>query len=200
MDGYLGEHSSELNAFTSFYKQAVEHIHSVMPTVKTGTIITFNSLIGDINILNTLLPISDFICYTYYPTNLSNANWEMRQPGDVFKDINLMAEKAGNKPFAFAEIGYASSADNNSSETLQQAFVKNMFAALQPYKNSKRLAFIFYHGLYDYPPGFCEQYAQSQDIDAQYLCSFMNSLGLKDYASGKTKKAYTEFFDDLQSW
>ena len=39
----------------------------------------------------------------------------------------MMAEKAGAKSFAFTEIGYSSSAENNSSEQLQKQFVETMF-------------------------------------------------------------------------
>ncbi|CAN5715825.1 hypothetical protein BH10BAC2_BH10BAC2_17310 [soil metagenome] len=75
-----------------------------------------------------------------------------------------------------------------------------MFDALQPYKNEGKLAFIFYHGLYDYPPDFCSQYAQSQGIDSTYLCGFMNNLGLKNYITGQLKQAWNAFLNKLATW
>lgn len=200
VDGYLSVNPAELNPFSTFYKQVIDHIHTKMPGVKVGTIITFNSLIDHPAIFNTLTPNSDFICYTYYPTNNTNPNWQMRPPNDVFSDITFMAEKAGSKPFAFTEIGYPSSPENNSSETLQKEFVENMFDALQPYKKEGKIAFIFYHGMYGYPPGFCSQYAQSQGIDSAHLCGFMNNLGLKNYITGQPRQAWNAFLNKLDSW
>ncbi len=200
VDGYLSANPAALNAFTTFYTASIDHIHLKMPQVKVGTIITFNSLTDHPEIFNTLTPGSDFICYTYYPTDITNANWQMRAPTDAIADIALMAQKAGDKPFAFTEIGYASSIENNSSETLQKQFVENMFNTLKPYKDQGKLAFIFYHGLYDYPPDFCTGYAQSQGIDPAHLCGFMNNLGLKNYITGQPKQAFNAFFNKLANW
>jgi hypothetical protein len=200
VDGYLSSHPAELNAFSTFYQEAISEIHIKMPLVKVGTILTFSSALNNPVIFNTLAPASDFICYTYYPTNDAAPNWQMRNPSEAVADINLMAQKAGNKPFAFTEIGYPSSPENNSSEILQKQFVENMFDALRTYKENGKLEFIFYHGLYDYPTGFCSQYAQSQNVDSSYLCGFMNNLGLKNYATGAPKQSWDMFVNKLSTW
>ncbi len=200
IDGYLSSNLRELPAFSTFYQEAVNEIHIKMPLVKVGTVLTFSSVVNNPAIFNALAPVSDFICYTYYPTNDASPNWQMRPPSDVIADINLMAQKAGNKPFAFTEIGYPSSTENYSSELLQKQFVENMFDALRPYKENGKLEFIFYHGLYDYPTGFCSQYAQSQNVDSTYLCGFMNTLGLKNFTTGAPKQAWAMFVNKLATW
>ena len=200
VDGYLTTNSTELNAFSVFYEQTVNHIHTKIPSVKVGTIITYNSVVENPIIFETLNPFSDFICYTYYPTDTTNPNWQMRSPNEVHSDILFMAEKAGNKPFSFTEIGYPSSIENNSSELLQTQFVENMFETLKPYKNAEKLEFIFYHGMYDYQPDFCVEYAQLQGIDATYLCGFMNNLGLKSYETGQSKQSWNTFVNKLSDW
>lgn len=200
VDGYLTIHPAELNAFLFFFQAAVTHLHTILPSVKVGTIITFNAAKNNPGIFNTLAPYGDFIGYTYYPTDDANSNWQMRPPTDVSMDIAKMAAKAGNKPFAFTETGYPSSTENHSSEGLQKQFVDNMFNALRPYKEQGRLAFLFYHGLYDYPAGVCGPYAQSQGIDSAYLCGFMNHLGLKNYTTGTPKQALNAFTDQLKNW
>lgn len=200
VDGYLSSNPAELNAFLTFYQEAINEIHSKIPFVKVGTILTFSSVVNNPTIFNALAPPSDFICYTYYPTNEASPNWQMLPPSNTIADINLMAQKSGNKPFAITEIGYPSSVENNSSEILQEQFVVNMFNALSTYKDNGKLDFIFYHGLYDYPTGFCNQYAQSQNIDPTYLCGFMNNLGLKSYETGVPKASYQTFIDKLATW
>ncbi|MFN3137531.1 MAG: hypothetical protein ACE37L_07575 [Allomuricauda sp.] len=200
VDGYLTTNASELNAFSVFYEQTVNHIHTKIPFVKVGTIITYNSVVENPIIFETLNPYSDFICYTYYPTDTTNPNWQMRLPTEASSDILYMAEKAGDKPFAFTEIGYPSSAENNSSELKQSQFVENMFETLKPYKDIGKLEFLFYHGMYDYQPDFCVEYAQSQGIDDTYLCGFMNNLGLKSYATGQAKQSWNTFVNELSDW
>lgn len=200
VDGYLTANPASLNAFSLFYQQSVNRIHQKMPWVKVGTIITFNSLSTSPLVFNTLTPHSDFICYTYYPTDASNPNWQMRAPTDVANDMAFMANQAGDKPFAFTEIGYPSSTNNNSSESLQQQFVENMFESLRSYQEKRKLEFIYFHGLYDYPPDFCEPYAQAQGVDPTYLCGFMNSLGLNHYDTSEPKQSWNSFVDKLKSW
>jgi hypothetical protein len=200
VDGYLTSNPTSLNAFSSFYQESVNRIHQKMPWVKVGTIITFNSLSTNPIVFNTLSTHSDFICYTYYPTDNSDSNWQMRKPTDVLSDIAVMADKAGNKSFAFTEIGYPSSPSNNSSESLQKQFIENLFEVLRPYKENRKLEFIYYHGLYDYPPNFCEPYAQAQGVDATYLCGFMNSLGLNHYDTSEPKQSWNSFVDKLKDW
>ncbi len=200
VDGYLSSNATEIIAFSNFFQQAINEIHIKMPLVKVGTILTFSSLVNNPTIFNALAPSSDFICYTYYPTNEATPNWQMRPPSDAIADISLMAQMAGSKPFAFTEIGYPSSIGNNSSELLQKQFVENIFDALRPFKENGKLEFIFYHGMHDYPTGFCTQYAQSQNIDATYLCEFMNNLGLKNYITGQPKQAWDTFVLKLSTW
>jgi hypothetical protein len=200
VDAYLSTNPGELNAFKIFYTQAVNHIHQTMPWIKAGTIITFNSHSSNLTIFNTLTPLSDFVCYTYYPTDEQSPQWKMRPPADAVSDIKMMAERAGSKSFAFTEIGYSSSTENNSSEQLQKQFVETMFASLRPYKETGKLEFVYYHGLYDYAPGFCNGYGQSQGIDPTYLCGFLNNLGLKNYTTGNPKPAWDAFVKQMNTW
>ena len=57
VDGYLTMNSSELNAFSIFYQQIVDHVHTKIPSVKVGTIITFNSVVDNPIILTVSLRI-----------------------------------------------------------------------------------------------------------------------------------------------
>lgn len=200
VDAYLSANSSELIAFSTFYQEAVNRIHEKMPWIKVGTIITFYSAATNPVVFNALLPISDFVCYTYYPVDNSNPDWQMLPPEDVVSDITLMATLAGSKTFGLTEIGYASSAANNSSEAQQKEFIEVMFKSFKPYKNNGKLEFLYYHGLYDYPPDFCESYAESQGVSPIGLCSFMNTLGLKSYETGEPKAAWETFENMLKSW
>lgn len=200
IDGFLSANPEQIQKFKVFYLSAVEKIHTLNPKVKVGTIITFNAAKNNSTLFDAFKNIGDFICYTYYPTNEQyHIPWQMRPPSQVRDDIDWMIQNAGGKPIAFTEIGYTSSNDNSSSEQQQSEFVKVMFNAMKPYINNKKIEFIYYHGLYDYPQGFCNQYAQQQGVDSTHICGFMNHLGLHNWKTGQPKPAWFTFTNELRN-
>lgn len=200
VDGYLSQHPEEFAGFITFYQKGVERIHEKMPGVKVSTIITFQSLERHSVIFDQFNQFSDFVCYTYYPFSDSsgNATWQMRPVSEIKADIDLMAQRAGDREFAFTEIGYSSSVLNGSSEEQQAQFVGEMFQAIKGFQRDGRLAFLLYHALYDYPPGVCAPYAEAQGIDSTAICSFMENLGLRRYDTGEPRKAWGEFVQGIQ--
>jgi hypothetical protein len=199
IDGYLSTHPDQIQPFKAFYLAAVLKIHALNPKIKVGTIITFNAARNNPTLFDTFKSVGDFICYTYYPTNeQDNIPWQMRPPNQVQNDIDWMVQNAGVKPIAFTEIGYTSAEDNSSSETQQAEFIQVMFGSLKPYIENKEIEFLYYHGMYDYPQGFCNQYAQQQGVDSTYLCSFMNNIGLHRWETGQPKPAWNTFVSDIK--
>lgn len=200
VDVYLSANREELNAYAVFLQSAVERIHQEMPWMKVGTVFTYNLLALVPQVFDTLAPHCDFVAYTYYPTDSMDETFQMRPPENAAADINLMASKAGQLPFAFTEIGYAASPTTGSSEERQKQFVEHAFDALKPYKTLGNLEFLVYHGLYDFPTEFCSQYAQQQGIDDTHLCEFMNSLGLQSYETGQPRLAWDAFVAKMEDW
>ena len=198
IDGYLSANPNQLQGFKVFYVSAIQKIHALNPKVKVGTIITFNSAKTNPTLFDTFKYVGDFICYTYYPTDEQNSiPWQMRPTNQVKDDIDWMVQNAAGKPIAFTEIGYTSSSENSSSEVQQTEFVQVMFSSLKPYIDSKKVAFVYYHGMYDYPQGFCNQYAQQQGVDSTYLCGFMDNLGLHSWETGQPKPAWNTFVSEI---
>ncbi|MEQ8360079.1 hypothetical protein [Ekhidna sp.] len=200
IDGYLSTNPDQIQQFKTFYLAAIQQIHALNPRVKVGTIITFNAAKNNPILFDTFKTEGDFICYTYYPTDEQNSTpWQMRPPSDIKDDMDWMVQNTGGKPIAFTEIGYTSSTDNSSSEQQQSDFVQKMFSSMKPYINSKNIEFVYYHGMYDYPQGFCNQYAQQQGVDPIHICNFMNHLGLNNWETGLPKLAWFTFIDELRS-
>lgn len=203
VDSYLAGHLQELPAFRTFYQQAVERIHRAMPGVRVGTIFT-SGVLARPGIFDALAPLGDFIAYSYYPlvgSGLGDGvfHWSMRPVSDAAADLRALAERAGNKPVAFTEIGYSASPLNASSEEQQAAFIRELFRALVPLREQGRLAFMLYHALYDYPEDFCKPYALQQGIEAsEAFCAFVQHVGLRDYATGAPRKAWSAFIDEMK--
>jgi len=199
IDGFLSANPDQIQKFKTFYTAAVQKIHALNPKVKVGTIISFHASRYNPPLYETFKDIGDFICYTYYPTNEQiSTPWQMRPINEVKEDIDWMVQNAGGKPIALTEIGYTSSYENSSSENQQAEFVEAMFASLKTHIENKKIEFVYYHGVYDYPQGFCNQYARQQGVDSTFICGFMNHLGLHDWKTGQPKQAWKTFINELK--
>jgi len=206
VDGYLGQHPEEGAAFTTFYKRGVERIHQRLPGVKVGTIFTAaGATRGSPRVFEELNKYSDFVDFTYYPVeglvrgNWS-ATWQMLPIEESLAELARLVERAGNKPFSFTEIGYSASPVNNSSEEKQAEFVRGMFRVLDPYREKGQIAFILYHVMYDYPPGWCIPYAKQQGVPAEAICGFVENMGLRSYATGAPRPAWAAFVEGVKKW
>lgn len=200
VNGYLSRHPEELDAFSTFYQRAVNRIHTKMPGVRVSTILTFD-VFGHPDVFDELSRHSDFITYTYYPiAHNPGIPWQMLPVSELKAAIDVMAARAGNKQFAFTEIGYSSSPLNGSSEEQQAEFVREMFRVLDTYQEKGQIVFLLYHALYDYEPSVCGPYAEEQGVDPTEICAFMNNLGLRSWETGKPRKAWNVFVQGVQSW
>jgi hypothetical protein len=204
VDSYLAQHTDEIPAFEEFYRRAIARIHEKLPGVKVGTIITFGSVRSRPGDFVELIKAGDFVAYTYYPvTNLSrgdvSVDWQMVETPELANHIGLLAALAADKPFAFTEIGYSSSALNASSEKQQARFVRQLFRVLDPYFRRERVAFVLYNSLYDEPSTFCRPYANEQKIQAsREFCSFVENLGLRSQAHNEPREAWHVFVEEME--
>jgi len=198
VDAYLASHRDEAEDFAFFFRRAAEHVRLRLPGVRVGTILTHDGVRGQLDLFRRLKADSDFVDYTYYPIG---AQWRMRPVREVEADLAFLAQQAGDKPFAFTEIGYSASHLNGSSEARQADFVRAVFRALGPSQRAGRIEFILYHALYDYPPGFCRPYAAEQGIGrSDQFCAFVEHLGLRSYATGKPRPAWDAFVEGARRW
>ncbi len=202
IDGYLLQHPGEIGAFTIFYERAIQRIHEKLPNTWVGTVLTFGATKRKRpEIFDPLIKAGDFIAYTYYPVrDLVRGNvsvgWQMRPTSGIAEDLRFLAERTGNKPFAFTEIGYSCSPLNGSSEEQQADFVREMFHALKPYRQKHQLVFLIYHALYGEPASLSVPYAGAQGIDAsEEFCAFVKEIGLRSYTTGRARMAWAAFVE-----
>jgi hypothetical protein len=180
----------------------VNRIHLKLPKVKVSTIVSAGGAMGRTPKLFTdLSALSDFVAYTYYPTaGSATGTWVMRPPSVAKSDLDWLAALACDKPFAFTEIGYASSIDIGSSESQQADFVRAVFADLDTYRQQGRLAFLHYQSLYDLPPDACDAYTIQDNAVADSICTFMRSLGLRSYDTDVPRQAWDAFATAIFQW
>jgi hypothetical protein len=189
-------------AFVTFYERAVNRIHLKLPKVKVSVIISAGGATGRTpKLFADVSALSDFVTYTYYPTaGSATGTWVMRPPSEVKSDLDWLAALACDKPFAFTEIGYASSIDIGSSESQQADFVREVFAGLDTYRQQGRLAFLHYESLYDLPPDTCDAYTIQNSAVADSVCTFLRSLGLRSWDTDIPRQAWDAFVAAIDQW
>lgn len=206
VDAYLGQHRAELPEFAVFYRRAVELFHRRLPGAKVGTVLTYAGVRGWPELTQALAPASDFMDYTYYPIADApggevSRRWQMRPVGDVEPDLAFLAEKAAGKPFAFSEVGYSASPLNGSSEAQQADFVRAVFRSLERQHREGKLEFLLFHTAHDYPPEFCAGYAAQQKLEpSKEFCAFVESLGLRRYATGEPRPGWDALVEGVRRW
>ena len=125
VDGYFSSNPSEFPAFVRFYRHSLARLHAALPGVPVG--IVTGAPVGNPAawIGDTLNAYSDIVLYTYYPFD-NGTDFQHRPPSTFEPDIAMMRSRARalNKPLAFTEIGYASSAACNSTPAAQADFVR----------------------------------------------------------------------------
>ncbi len=189
-------------AFVTFYKHAVARIHLKLPKAKVSVSVTSGGASSrTAQLFASLSALSDFVAYTYYPVEGSpTGTWVMRPSSEMQSDLDWLAALACEKPFAFTEIGYASSADNASSESLQADFVRTVFTDLDTYRKQGRIAFLYYEALYDLPPDACAAYTFQNSAVADSVCSFLRSLGLRSWDTDVPRQAWDAFSEGIAGW
>jgi hypothetical protein len=207
VDLYLSAHPDELSSFMALLKASIDQLHQDLPGVKVGTIITFQGLQKNLQLFHTLTEYSDFIDYTYYPSEHlapgpgGNQEVQMEPVSEVPADLNKMAQAAGIKQFGFTEIGYPASPIVGSSPQQQADFVQTVFDTLNQYRLKNRIAFINWAEFADYAPSFCQSYADQQGfINTSGNCAFLQSLGLRTYADNQPREAWNTFVQDIAVW
>lgn len=197
-DIYLTNHSNEVKAFETFFKAAVDQIHRLMPGVGVGTSMTFDRVKGNKSLFETLNQYSDLAVYTYYPIGNS---WQMRPVDEVKDDLELLASRAGRKPFAMLEIGYSANDVNGGSDEKQTRFVETAMRTLDPYRLSGQLKFLEYWMMFDFPPDLSAQVAKAQGSSDKKMVAYLSSLGLRRYDAGGAKRSAWDVFSSYaKAW
>ncbi|PYV09157.1 MAG: hypothetical protein DMG07_23860 [Acidobacteria bacterium] len=189
VDGYASLHPDEVGALMQMYARGVARVHLRLPGVRVGTITTSFGAHSFPEMFRALASFGDVVVYTHYSVlGGSTGPWKMEPVANIGAQLAYLGQLAEGKPFAFSEIGYASSSINHSS------------AELDPFRKTGQLEFLLYNNLFDYPPDVCERYSALQQIVPETICSFLASLGLRSYDTGEPRLAWYAFVEGARSW
>lgn len=190
VDVYLTAHPSELGSYYSFVDAGERAVAAVSPAISTGLVFAFDSYQLNDMTFRALSPLLHHVSFTYYAGNiLAPGGVGQRDPADVPFDIALMVSAAKGKPLVMTEIGFSSSPSIGSSQTLQQAFYSNIFAALSV--NGGKVSAASFSFMSDIPSSVANDFAGVYG-GSQAWASWFQHLGLFD-AQGSPKAGWTTF-------
>ncbi|MGC1343142.1 MAG: hypothetical protein WA854_12495 [Candidatus Binataceae bacterium] len=192
VDVYLAAHPDDWPQYQAFYADAVAYVHAHAPGVKVGVATTWSGTSGvskaEVAELNSP---SDVWIITYYP--LGN-DFIVDPPGAPLADFPAMVNLAGGKPVVLQEVGYPTSHKLNSSDAMQEEFVRNVFSAWQA--QGERIPFLSYVMEHDLNRKYCDEqsaYYGVPDPDGHFSDYFC-TLGLLTVDGGK-KPGWKIFLD-----
>lgn len=191
VDVYLGAHPEELDAYTTFFRDAAGYAHTLDANVKVGVTGTADGVLGQhADLLATLNNAgADVVMLTYYPLRFDALGAvTVRDPSAVSGEVSRLLTFAGSRPLVFQEAGFPSSPLNLSSEAMQSAFFHELLLAWRAANG--RIPYLNVFVLHDFTMQTCDdlaahyQFANSTSFRA-YLCS----LGLRQ-SDGQPKAAW----------
>lgn len=203
-DVFMGTDAVQYNAYKTFLDSIVPYakmlyfnIHN--DSLKVGTALTHSGLTNTIqaplcHLLNSDL---DIVSTTYYPLN---NDFTMKPPSVVNTDFSdLVTEYPDTaQPIYFVECGYSTSAECNSSESLQSDFFMNVFTAWDTYQNN--IKYLTIYKTTDWSQSFVEELAIRFGITDTIFTEYLRTLGLRTFAgNGVNKTAYETILCELNA-
>ena len=198
IDSYL-DSPEEWKSYEEFYRQTKEHIKSKDKwlDVPVGTKSQFSGIAWkhpeEIQSINQY---SDVFMVTYYPLN---DDFTFKDPQSARSDIELVIQRAEDKPIYFLEMGYPSGSIVNSSTEKQKEFVIEVFKTWD--EHAEHIKVINFTWMRDISQLESLVFAAYYMVPDPKFTNFLSSLGLK-YNDGQPKSAWIALKEEasIRGW
>ena len=131
INGYFGSHRNEIAAYATLIGRVRDTVRSEFPNAQFTVNFTFDA-VDDIDRYRAITSQTDLASFTYYPLN---ADFTMRPPSELARDVSRMLDASDDKRLYIQEIGYASAERLHSSPARQAEFYSNAFALLREHRD-----------------------------------------------------------------
>ncbi len=197
-DVALSEDSLEMESFKRFLDTAAAYCRVKYQAVfgkplAVGTALTWDGLTNPVTASwwQRLNETMDFIAVTYYPVS---ALAQVRNPSVVPQEwaqlISLYPDTS--RPVRFVECGYPSSPVLQSNDSLQAAFIHEVFNAWD--QHASRIDYVSFFMLTDWSQSYVDTLAVYYGLPNHLgFKEFLRTLGLRTYpGNGQDKPAYRQ--------
>jgi hypothetical protein len=188
------EGTGEWEAYTTFYKAAVDHMHQNYPGIKIGVKTTVTGGLFADNKENVIVinKHSDVVMLNYYP---QDENFKVKLPEVVHDDFARIVNYFPKKEIWMTEVGYQTGTEYcNSTETKQAHFYHDLFEVWDTYKND--ITFVLVNWLNDQSPATIEEWKDYYGDDPA-LVEYLSTLGIRNY-DGTPKAAWEQVMKELE--
>ena len=186
VNGYfVGLHAAELAAYTVYFADAVDYIHTHLPGVAVGVTVTADGLLGagtttwfDLN------RHSDVVVTTYYPLE---SDFRVKPSDQPLSDFPALVAFAAGKPLVLQEVGYPSSTIIGGSEARQAQFVQYVFNAWL--SSDGAIPFLNLFLLHDFSDDLVDSLVSYYGVPGSNFREYLATLGLR-YTNGDEKAVW----------
>lgn len=179
------QYKTFLDAVVPYAKQLYFDLHAT--DLKVGTTLTFDGLTSasTSSLCQSLNDSLDIVSLTYYPLN---PDFTMESPAVVSSDFsNLISLYPDTQqPIYFAECGYSSSDECNSSEMQQAQFFENIFTSWDTYYDNIKYLTIFKST--DWSQQEVDDFAIYYGISDTVFLEYLRTLGIRTWNDDGTNK------------
>ena len=194
-DSALGLNEADPEAFVDFMTAAVGYLRSMGPAALGAAPGLSYQPDNSSDDYTALLELGSTMAFSYFPGLGQDS---VPASLAVAKDLDTMAELAGERPVLLHELGFTSATTLDSDEERQAQFFDTVFAALAPRREG--FPYINVYELHDVGDAACGDIAVEQSLDPsaaemRYLCA----AGLRDL-DGEAKASWDQFIEAAASF
>ncbi len=206
VNDYFISHREEIPAYRTFFLSVQAAIKEKHPDLKVGMTFAYHDAetSNSIDIIQEL-DLGDFLPLTLY---LYNQDFQFdRDPAELEVYLDRILDLAGDKPVAFAELGWNTAESLSGTQEDQEAFVRETFRLLSLHRD--QIEFISWFNLHDSKLENSYEAALSFLPDDSYLIQdeefmtifvdFLTYVGLKEN-DGTPKLGWLAFQEEASNY
>jgi len=196
IDGVLGNDPAAWKEYRDFFEPAAESARELWPDLPISTKVTYDGFTGSMmETSRDMYRNSDVVMTTYYPLN---GDITVKDPDVILKDFQILADLFPKKEILMTEIGYPTSAENNSSPEKQAKFIHYMFQAWD--EHSGQITVLSYSWLSDLPESSVRELESYYGLNDQRFGEFLRTLGIRTYpGAGEDKIGFGTFLTETNA-
>lgn len=192
---FVNSRVTELPAYQSFFNSVRSHLNARLAGVDVGITVTAKGWLGsDVQNWLDLTERHDVLITTYYPLD---SDYDVEPANSPAADFPELLSYAGNRDLVIQEVGYPSSIGNNSSETLQSEFVRQVFNAWQDADG--QITFLNWFLLHDFSTDLVDDFVDYYGEDDPGFRAFLDSLGLRN-RDNTNKLAWSTLLNETRAF
>ena len=206
VNDYFVDHRAEIPAYERFFLEVKRAVQDQHPEIKVAMTFAFHDAekSGSVDIIQKL-NLGDFLPVTLY---LYNQGFVFnRDPLELEANLDRILNLAGDKPIAFAEIGWSTAESLQGNQDEQAEFLKEAFRLLAEHQD--QIEYLAWFALHDntletsYESALTfiphrPDLAQDQAFMTVFV-DFLNYMGLLE-SDGTAKKAWESFQEESENY